>query len=148
MVLCLLVASESPGTSNSVSHLESGGPATLQAVGLSLYKISESAYLTKPLQVHLLFLFLFMISDGLSCLSHMLFPPVSMLVRVIPLLDTFQGTALVVTPAWETRTWYLALASRAKERFLLPHPFLFQRVGGRLFSNPSKVWSRLLCWRL
>ena len=38
--------------------MELEGPVTLQAFGLSLYEISEPAYLTKPLQAHLLSLFL------------------------------------------------------------------------------------------
>ena len=73
LVLCLLIASEGPGTSNSVSYLELKGPITLQAFWLSLYKISEPAYLTKPLQAHPLSLFLFTFSNSLSWLSHMLF---------------------------------------------------------------------------
>ena len=77
-----------------------------------------------------------------------LFPPTAMLPKIIPLLDAFRGTAIVVTPAWKTRTWFVALESRARDKLLLPCPHLSQRVGGEVFSNLSKIWNPLVCWKL
>ena len=77
-----------------------------------------------------------------------LFPPTAMLLKVLPLLESFRGTALIVTPSWPSKTWYIALASRAKEMLQFPDPQLSQTIGDKRFSNPSGLWNPLLCWKL
>ena len=68
-----------------------------------------------------------------------LFPPPSMMPKVLPLVENYKGAAIIVTPDWEARPWYVALSERAKEHFLLPSPQLSQKVGEKRFDY-------LPCW--
>ena len=75
-----------------------------------------------------------------------LFPPSPMIMKVVSLLESFRGRALLITPDWPNQAWYPLLMARAQNRFLLPHPILSQRVGeNRIYCTSSNL-KTLLCW--
>ena len=77
-----------------------------------------------------------------------LFPPTKMILRVLSQLESFQGTALLVTPAWTGQPWYPIVQSRSKSRIPLPNPSLSQLVGGTRCFCCSKILLQLTCWVL
>ena len=72
--------------------------------------------------------------------SLSLFPPTSQILRVLPLLRTFRGRAILVTPDWPNQAWYPSLLRESSG------PHLFQRVGNSFIWASSKVLSPLAYW--
>ena len=78
--------------------------------------------------------------------SVYLFPPTSLLLRVLLLLQHYRGRALLVTPDWPNQPWYPLALRLAKRRWPLPHPRLSQQVGENIICASSKIYLHLLCW--
>lgn len=77
-----------------------------------------------------------------------LFPPVRMLLRTLNILESYRGTAVLVTPLWPGQPWFPLAQARARDNFVLETPLLSQRVGGRTISSKSSVFRQLICWIL
>ena len=75
-----------------------------------------------------------------------LFPPSALILRVLVLLQHFQGQALLITPAWTNQPWYPLALQLARHHWDLPCPVLSQRVGENIICNSSKIYRHLLCW--
>ena len=75
-----------------------------------------------------------------------LFPPTSLLLRVLQVLETFRGRALLITPDWPHQAWFPLLTRRARTSVLLPAPHLSQRVGVRSISCGLRAFHNLRCW--
>ena len=77
-----------------------------------------------------------------------LFPPTSLLHKVLTHLESFRGQALLVTPDWPNQSWFPALSLRARSVLPIPNPRLFQRVRGEIFWSHSHLYCSLLIWIL
>ena len=77
-----------------------------------------------------------------------LFPPTPLILKVLAHLETFKGTALLVTPDWPGQAWFPLLRRKARECLHLPDPRLSQIVAGERVFCSSRALLRLLCWIL
>ena len=78
--------------------------------------------------------------------SIYLFPPTNLLLRVLVLLQHYQGHALLITPSWPNQQWYPLALRLAKRHWPLPQPILSQQVGENIICASSKIYRHLLCW--
>ena len=77
-----------------------------------------------------------------------LFPPWTQISKVLNILQTFKGQALLVAPRWPLQAWFPALQTRARKSFKIPNPILSQRVGKTTFYRTSEVDLHLHVWIL
>ena len=75
-----------------------------------------------------------------------LFPPFSQILRVVLCLQHYQGRAILITPDWPNQPWFPILLERAKDRWDLLDPKLFQFVGEDISWASSKMFRHLVCW--
>ena len=77
-----------------------------------------------------------------------LFPPTKLLMRVLSVLESFHGRAILITPDWPGQSWYPLLQTRSRDSLLIQSPGLSQLVGRHRFFSSSKVFRQLRCWTL
>ena len=62
-----------------------------------------------------------------------IFPPFSLMGKVLPKLEHDQGTAIVIAPYWPTQSWFSKLL-----KMLIDCPFFFDRTLATI-SHPTKA---------
>ena len=77
-----------------------------------------------------------------------LFPPASLILKVLALLKDYQGRAILVAPNWPNQAWYLVLLQKSLRHALLPFPVLSQRVGDETIFASSNNLNLLCYWSL
>ena len=75
-----------------------------------------------------------------------LFPPTNLIMRVLSVLESYRGKALLITPLWPNQNWFPVLLARAKGKVLLPRPRLFQKIGTTVTWCESSLYRTLVCW--
>ena len=77
--------------------------------------------------------------------SIYLFPPTSLLGKVLPKLESFKGFALLIAPMWPNAPWYPRLSQLCSPA-RLPNPVLTQKICGKHFSGESFLTKSLHVW--
>ena len=77
--------------------------------------------------------------------SIYLFPPTSLLPRILPLLRIFKGRILLITPFWVGRPWWPALVNLF-QKYSLIKVTLEQKIGETTYFNSSNQWHTLAVW--
>ena len=74
-----------------------------------------------------------------------LFPPTSIMAKVLQKLEGFRGTAYLVAPRWPNRPWFPALQRLSKQCIPLGTT-LIQQVGDKKFFDSSSLSPHLHVW--
>ena len=75
-----------------------------------------------------------------------LFPPVSLLLKVLLKLKSYKGKALLVAPLWPNSPWFPLLLQSKPQKFSVHSPSLCQQVRGRICYDSSFLTSNLHMW--
>ena len=67
-----------------------------------------------------------------------LFPPANVILKVLNLLESYVGNAVLLTPCWPNQQWYLLLFQRASAYQEIPQPGLSQIMKGEVCWNLSR----------
>ncbi|MEL7079596.1 MAG: hypothetical protein AAGM46_27310, partial [Cyanobacteria bacterium J06582_2] len=75
-----------------------------------------------------------------------LFPPVSILLKMLPLLRTFRGTAALIAPLWPASPWFSGLMDLHPRLVRLHSPGLWQEVQRKICYDTSSLTRHLHIW--
>ncbi|MEL7079416.1 MAG: reverse transcriptase domain-containing protein [Cyanobacteria bacterium J06582_2] len=75
-----------------------------------------------------------------------LFPPPSILMKILPLLQTFKGTAALIAPLWPASPWFSGLMSLQPRLVRLLSPGLWQEVQRKICFDSSSLSRHLHIW--
>ena len=75
-----------------------------------------------------------------------LFPPVSVLMKILAPLRAFEGTAALIAPLWPASPWFNGLMDLQPRLIRLHAPGLWQVVQGRICQDTSSLTRHLHIW--
>ena len=75
-----------------------------------------------------------------------LFPPVNLLMKVLPKLRQFKGKVALVAPWWPKSNWFPLLLELRLQPHMFPNLQLQQKVQNRVVSASSNLMNALRLW--